>query len=52
MRSCRVSASPESSGAEPVIGIHVYGADIGTLPRRSYDPETGAVHWFTSTWAR
>ncbi|WP_162794533.1 hypothetical protein [Nocardioides houyundeii] len=39
-------------GAEPVIGIHVYGADIGTLPRRSYDPETGAVHWFTSTWAR
>lgn len=38
-------------GAEPVVGIHVYGADIGTLPRRSYDPETGAVHWFTSTWA-
>lgn len=38
-------------GAQPVVGIHVYGADIGTLPRRSYDPETGAVHWFTSTWA-
>lgn len=38
-------------GVEPVVGIHVYGADIGTLPRRSYDPETGAVHWFTSTWA-
>jgi predicted metal-dependent enzyme (double-stranded beta helix superfamily) len=38
-------------GAEPVVGIHVYGADIGTLPRRSYDPETGATHWFTSTWA-
>jgi predicted metal-dependent enzyme (double-stranded beta helix superfamily) len=38
-------------GDEPVIGIHVYGADIGTLPRRSYDPETGAVDWFTSTWA-
>lgn len=38
-------------GDEPVVGIHVYGADIGTLPRRSYDPETGAVDWFTSTWA-
>ncbi|MCR1784940.1 hypothetical protein KVF89_20535 [Nocardioides carbamazepini] len=38
-------------GDEPVVGIHVYGADIGTLPRRSYDPDTGAVHWFTSTWA-
>ncbi|CAM3501429.1 cysteine dioxygenase family protein [Nocardioides dubius] len=38
-------------GDEPVIGIHVYGSDIGTLPRRSYDPETGAVHWFTSRWA-
>lgn len=38
-------------GDQPVVGIHVYGADIGTLPRRSYDPETGAVHWFTSTWA-
>ncbi len=38
-------------GDRPVVGIHVYGADIGTLPRRSYDPETGAVHWFTSRWA-
>ena len=41
----------ECGGEEPVVGIHVYGADIGTLPRRSYDPATGAVHWFTSTWA-
>jgi 3-mercaptopropionate dioxygenase len=39
-------------GDQPVVGIHVYGADIGTLPRRSYDPATGAVHWFTSQWAR
>jgi predicted metal-dependent enzyme (double-stranded beta helix superfamily) len=38
-------------GDQPVVGIHVYGADIGTLPRRSYDPQTGAVHWFTSRWA-
>lgn len=38
-------------GDRPVVGIHVYGADIGTLPRRSYDPDTGAVHWFTSRWA-
>jgi predicted metal-dependent enzyme (double-stranded beta helix superfamily) len=38
-------------GDRPVVGIHVYGADIGTLPRRSYDPETGAVSWFISRWA-
>lgn len=38
-------------GDRPVVGVHVYGADIGTLPRRSYDPDTGAVHWFTSRWA-
>lgn len=38
-------------GDLPVVGIHVYGADIGTLSRRSYDPDTGAVHWFTSRWA-
>lgn len=38
-------------GEQPVVGIHVYGADIGTLPRRSYDPATGAVTWFTSRWA-
>ncbi|MFF5989414.1 cysteine dioxygenase family protein [Prauserella flavalba] len=34
----------------PCVGIHVYGADIGTLPRRSYDPETGEVSWFVSPW--
>ena len=39
-------------GDEPVVGIHVYGADIGTLPRRSYDPTSGAVSWFTSAWAK
>ncbi|RLV50396.1 hypothetical protein D9V37_04940 [Nocardioides mangrovicus] len=38
-------------GDHPVVGLHVYGADIGTLPRRSYDPSTGAVHWCTSSWA-
>ena len=38
-------------GAEPCVGIHVYGADIGTLPRRRYDPSTGDVAWFTSTWS-
>lgn len=35
----------------PCVGIHVYGGDIGSLPRRSYDPVTGAVSWFVSTWA-
>lgn len=39
-------------GDEPCVGIHVYGADIGTLPRRSYQPETGEVSWFTSRWTQ
>jgi len=42
----------DCEGDVPCVGIHVYGADIGTLPRRSYDPTTGAVSWFTSTWTR
>jgi predicted metal-dependent enzyme (double-stranded beta helix superfamily) len=37
-------------GDQPTIGIHVYGGDIGTIRRRSYDPATGAVHWFVSGW--
>ena len=40
----------ECEGDVPCVGIHVYGADIGTLPRRSYQPDTGEVSWFTSTW--
>jgi 3-mercaptopropionate dioxygenase len=35
----------------PCVGIHVYGADIGTLRRRSYEPATGAQSWFVSKWA-
>lgn len=38
-------------GNVPVVGIHIYGADIGTLRRRSYQPETGEVSWFVSHWA-
>jgi 3-mercaptopropionate dioxygenase len=37
-------------GDEPTVGIHVYGGNIGTLNRPSYDPATGAVHWFVSGW--
>jgi predicted metal-dependent enzyme (double-stranded beta helix superfamily) len=37
-------------GDEPAIGIHVYGGNIGTLRRRSYDPATGSVRWFASGW--
>jgi predicted metal-dependent enzyme (double-stranded beta helix superfamily) len=37
-------------GAQPCVGIHVYGGDIGTIRRRSYDVETGDVSWFTSSW--
>ncbi len=37
-------------GDVPTVGIHVYGADIGTIERRSYDPATGAVRTFVSGW--
>jgi predicted metal-dependent enzyme (double-stranded beta helix superfamily) len=37
-------------GDVPTIGIHVYGCNIGTINRRSYDPATGAVEWFVSGW--
>lgn len=37
-------------GTEPVVGIHIYGGNIGTIKRRSYDPDTGKVSWFVSTW--
>lgn len=42
--------SCESS--QPCIGIHVYGSDIGTLRRRWYDPDSGKVEWFVSSWAQ
>jgi predicted metal-dependent enzyme (double-stranded beta helix superfamily) len=37
-------------GKEPTVGIHVYGGNIGTIKRPSYDPATGAVKWFVSGW--
>jgi predicted metal-dependent enzyme (double-stranded beta helix superfamily) len=37
-------------GGEPTVGIHVYGGDIGTIRRRSYDPATGEARWFVSGW--
>ncbi|MFF5289655.1 hypothetical protein [Paractinoplanes globisporus] len=40
----------ESVGGEATVGIHVYGGNIGTIRRRSYDPATGAVDWFVSGW--
>jgi predicted metal-dependent enzyme (double-stranded beta helix superfamily) len=40
----------EAVGDEPTIGIHIYGADIGAIERRLYDPATGAVRWFVSGW--
>jgi predicted metal-dependent enzyme (double-stranded beta helix superfamily) len=33
------------------VGIHVYGADIGTITRYAYDSETGERNAFVSTWA-
>jgi 3-mercaptopropionate dioxygenase len=40
----------EAVGDEPTVGIHVYGGNIGTIERASYDPATGAVRWFVSGW--
>ena len=37
-------------GDIPTVGIHVYGADIGAVERRRYDPATGEVTWFSSGW--
>ena len=37
-------------GTVPTVGIHVYGANIGTIERRLYDPATGAVRRFVSGW--
>ena len=37
-------------GDVPTVGIHVYGGNIGTISRRSYDPATGSVEWFASGW--
>jgi predicted metal-dependent enzyme (double-stranded beta helix superfamily) len=37
-------------GDVPTVGIHVYGADIGNIERRMYDPATGAVQTFVSGW--
>lgn len=37
-------------GSEPTIGIHVYGGNIATIRRRSYDPVTGDATWFVSGW--
>jgi predicted metal-dependent enzyme (double-stranded beta helix superfamily) len=35
----------------PCVGIHVYGANIGQLPRRAYDVETGRTTTFVSAWS-
>lgn len=42
----------DCAGHSPCVGIHIYGANIGTLNRRAYDPTTGAVQWFVSRWAQ
>ena len=34
----------ECVGDSPAIGLHVYGGDIFTLPRRMWDPETLEAH--------
>jgi predicted metal-dependent enzyme (double-stranded beta helix superfamily) len=39
-----------AAGDEPTVGIHVYGGNIGTIRRRSYDPATGEARWFVSGW--
>lgn len=38
----------DNASAKPSLSLHVYGRDIGTLERHSYDPVTGAVSKFVS----
>lgn len=38
----------DNVSSKPSLSIHVYGRDIGTLERHSYDPVTGAVSKFVS----
>lgn len=35
----------------PTVALHVYGADIGTLERHAFDPDTGEAHTFVSRWS-
>ena len=37
-------------GNEPTVGIHVYGGNIGTIRRWTYDPATGEACSFVSGW--
>jgi predicted metal-dependent enzyme (double-stranded beta helix superfamily) len=37
-------------GAEPCIGVHIYGGDIGNVKRHMYDPDTGAETTFVLGW--
>ena len=39
-----------AAGADPCVGIHVYGADIGRLSRHAYDAVTGEATAFVSRW--
>lgn len=38
-------------GSQTAVSIHVYGANIGTVERRIYDPDTGAVEPFISGYS-
>jgi hypothetical protein len=53
-RPAAISPGPVGSrpSKEPTVGIHVYGGNIGTISRPSYDPATGAIRWFASGWDR
>ncbi len=38
----------DNVSARPSCSVHVYGRDIGTLERHSYDPDSGAISKFVS----
>jgi predicted metal-dependent enzyme (double-stranded beta helix superfamily) len=38
--------------SEPTISIHIYGGDIGSQRRHTYDPDTGAMQEFVSGYDR
>jgi 3-mercaptopropionate dioxygenase len=42
--------SVKAEGNTPTVGIHIYGANIGTTERTRYNPKTGETEKFTSGW--
>ena len=40
-----------AEGDVPCVGIHIYGADIGSVKRQMFSVGSTETHWFVSHWA-